>query len=42
MGCMRSAEGPQACSFDFDAYFRKGLTQYLGCSTFTTLYRKNN
>ena len=44
MGCMRTAEGAQAqaCSIDFDADFRKGLTPYLGCSTFTTLYSKND
>jgi hypothetical protein len=39
---MRPAEGAQAqsCSLDFDADFRKGLTQYVGCSTLTTLHRK--
>ena len=44
IGCMRPAEGAQAqsCSLDFDADFRKGLTQYVGCSTLTTLHRKND
>ncbi len=32
LGCMRPAEGAQAqaCSTEFDADFRKGLTQYQG------------
>ena len=44
MSCMRPAEGAQAqaCSIDFDADYRKGLSQYLGCSTFNTLYGKND
>ena len=44
MGCMRPAEGAQAqtCNVGFDSDFLKGLTQYKGCSTLTTLYRKND
>jgi hypothetical protein len=44
MGCMRPGEGAQAqtCCVDFDADYRKGLSQYKGCSTITTLHRKND
>ena len=44
MGCMRPGEGAQAqtCCVGFDSDYRKGLTQYKGCSTITTLYRKND
>ena len=44
IGCMRPSEGAmaQTCDLVFDSDYMLGLTQYLGCSTLTTLSRKQD
>jgi hypothetical protein len=41
---MRPCEGAQAqaCNVGFDSDYLKGLHQYKGCSTITTLHHKND
>jgi hypothetical protein len=44
MGCMRPGEGARttACNLLFNSDYKKGLKQFLDCSTLVTNHRKND